>query len=145
MPAKTVTSTAVRRVVPLPVVLPLVVGLAAALVLEQRPDGAITGRDRDLVARLARGGVQRFDADGHAGFDHGDGHDVSVAPAPHALAAITVPTAGPQHPGGVAIVPARTAMAPPPAATRRPGPFRAVEAVPAPHARSPRGRAPPRA
>lgn len=124
--------------------MPLVVGLASALVLEQWPDGAITGRDRDLVARLTRAGIQRFDADGHAGVDHGDGHhEAAIAPAPHALPAVTVPTAGPDVPAGPALVPATPRVVAPLATPLQRVPLAAAQAVPAPHARAPLGRAPP--
>lgn len=128
------------------VALPIVVGLAAALVLEQWPDGAITGRDRDLVARLTRAGIQRFDADGHAGLDHGDGHhEAVVAPAPYALPAVTVPTTGPEAPPGPALLPVAVTSAPPFTTARLLVPLAAAQAVPATPSRSPLGRAPPRA
>jgi hypothetical protein len=123
-----------------------VLGLAPVLVLGQWPGGAITGRDRDLVARLTRAGIQRFDADGHVGVEHGDGHhDAVVAPAPHALPAVTVPTAGPQDPPGAAVVPALRLAAAPPIASRLPIACAAAPAVVTPPHRFPPGRAPPRA
>lgn len=130
----------------LSVALPLVAGLAAALLLEQWPDGAITGRDRDLVARLTRAGIQRFDADGHAGLEHGDGHhEAAVAPAPHALPAVTVPTWRQQDPAGSAILPAVPRLSPPRLASHLLIRLAAAQAVPATASRSPLGRAPPRA
>lgn len=70
-------SIAARHVVTLtpalPPVLPLVAVLAAALALAQWPAGDIAGRDRELVARVTRAGLQRFDSDGGpSAADHGD-------------------------------------------------------------------------
>jgi hypothetical protein len=43
---------------------PLVVLLGAAMTMAAWPDGDVTSRDRELVARLTRGGAQRLEADG---------------------------------------------------------------------------------
>ena len=53
--------------------LPLVAILATALALAQWPSGEVTGRDRELVARVTRAGQQRFETDGTlTAADHGD-------------------------------------------------------------------------
>lgn len=55
----------------------------AALALAGWPDGAMAGRDRELVARLTRSGVQRLDADGsHWTADATDLAD-TISPSPH--------------------------------------------------------------
>lgn len=123
----------------MPQALPLVAGLAAVLVLAQLPDGPATDRDRDLVARLTRAGVQRLESDGAAPCDHADalvpGHPVTQhdagaegahAPPAPAMVAAAVHCAPPQH-----VEVARTA-------TSGPAP-RSSDHSPA------RGRAPPRA
>jgi hypothetical protein len=58
-----------------PSVVLLVSALAAALTLAQWPDGHITGKDRELVARLTRGAHQRLDSDtGHGSAEASDPH-----------------------------------------------------------------------
>ena len=55
---------------------PLVALLGAAMALAAWPDGEVTSRDRELVARLTRGGVQRLEADGgHWSTDAADSGD----------------------------------------------------------------------
>jgi hypothetical protein len=65
---------------------PLVVLLGAAMALAAAPDGHVTARDREVVARLTRGGVPRFDAEGSHGAPDGveaaDLGSASPAPAP---------------------------------------------------------------
>lgn len=62
-------------------VLPIVALVAAALVAAPWPDGEITGKDREVVARLTRGGIQRLDAEaGHGVHDAGE-HAVVADPA----------------------------------------------------------------
>lgn len=74
------------RLLRLLVAAPLVVLLGAVMALAATPDGHVTARDREVVARLTRGGVQRFDADGsHGALDGVEAADLdapSPAPAP---------------------------------------------------------------
>jgi len=119
------------RAVRLLAAVPLVAALALAVALAAWPEGDVTARERELVARLTRSGVQRLDTDGgHWALDATDLADHSApAPAtarPHLLAAavITAPAAPVQW----------TALAPP--AVRR----AATRVVPS----SVRDRAPPR-
>jgi hypothetical protein len=51
-------------VIRLIVAAPLVALLGAAMAVAVWPEGDVTSRDRELVARLTRGGAQRLDADG---------------------------------------------------------------------------------
>lgn len=78
----------------LAVAAPLVVLLGTAMALAASPDGDVTARDREVVARLTRGGVQRFDADGsHCPADASDTTDAgapSSEPAPAPSLAATV-------------------------------------------------------
>jgi len=67
------------RLLRLLVTAPLVVLLGAAMALAASPDGDPTARDREVVARLTRGGVQRWTADANDGA--GVGAPLS-APAP---------------------------------------------------------------
>jgi autotransporter translocation and assembly factor TamB len=61
---------------------PLVVLLGAVMALAAAPDGHVTARDREVVARLTRGGAPRFDAEGSHGVPDGvEAADVS-APSP---------------------------------------------------------------
>lgn len=75
------------RLLRLLVAAPLVVLFGAAMALAASPQGDITARDREVVARLTRGGVQRLDAEGSHGAPDGiDAADLSPrAPetAPH--------------------------------------------------------------
>lgn len=59
---------------------PFVVLLGTALALASSPQGDVTARDREVVARLTRGGVQRFDTDASHGAS--DATDVTGAGAP---------------------------------------------------------------
>lgn len=73
---------------------PLVALLAAAVALAAWPDGDVTARERELVARLTRSGAQRLDADGggHWTLDAVDLADTLVptaTPAPDAGLAAT--------------------------------------------------------
>lgn len=64
---------------------PLVVLLGAAMALAAAPEGDVTARDREVVARLTRSGVQRFDADGsHAALDVLDAAAGTPSPTPAA-------------------------------------------------------------
>lgn len=124
----------------MPLALPLVAGLAAVLVLAQTPDGPATERDRDLVARLTRAGVQRLESDGTASScEHAD----AVAPG-HPVSHGDAGAEGAHAPPSPAVVPALV----------RPVPPRPVEATlavwsdtapPSPDVAASRGRAPPRA
>ena len=67
----------------LAVAAPLVVLLGTAMALAASPDGDVTARDREVVARLTRGGVQRFDAEGsHWSAEASDASDLTEAVAP---------------------------------------------------------------
>lgn len=68
------------RLVRLLALVPLVVFLGAALARAASPEGDVTARDREVVARLTRGGVQRFDAEGNHGT--ADGLDAADAGTP---------------------------------------------------------------
>lgn len=70
------------RVIRLLVASPLVALLGVAMALAAWPDGAVTAREREVVARLTRGGAQRLDADGggHWTADAADLAD-TIAPA----------------------------------------------------------------
>lgn len=57
----------VTRLTRLFVAAPLVVLLGASMAAAASPEGDVTTRDREVVARLTRGGMQRFDADGSHG------------------------------------------------------------------------------
>lgn len=65
---------------------PLVVLLGAAMAMAAAPEGDVTARDREVVARLTRGGVQRLDAEGSHGvpdgIDAADPGTSSATPAP---------------------------------------------------------------
>ena len=132
-------SNAVRQIVSLPQALPIVASLAAVLVLAQLPDGPVTDRDRDLVARLTRAGVQRLEQDGAAPCDHAD----AIVPG-HPVTHDDAGAEGAHAPPAPAVVPAAGRCAPPPAVGMT------VSAGSAAAPRSPdrhalRGRAPPRA
>ncbi len=75
------------RILRLLVAAPLVVLLGAAMALAASLDGDVTARDQEVVARLTRGGVQRFDAEGgHWTADANDGTGAGApwsAPAPN--------------------------------------------------------------
>lgn len=95
------------------------------------PDGNVTSRDRELVARLTRGGVQRFEADGgHWSADAVDSGDpsallaqaassgaaaasapVRTVPAPSLSTMLDVLT--PRQPDGRAAAPPARGRAPP--------------------------------
>lgn len=132
-------SNAVRQIVSLPQALPIVASLAAVLVLAQLPDGPVTDRDRDLVARLTRAGVQRLEQDGATPCDHVD----AIVPG-HPVTHDDAGAEGAHAPPAPAVVPAAGRCAPPPAV---------VTTVSAGSAAAPRtsdrhtlrGRAPPRA
>lgn len=70
------------------VAVPLALLLGAVMALAATPDGHVTARDREVVARLTRGGVQRFDAEGSHGVPDGiEAADLgtpsaTLAPAP---------------------------------------------------------------
>ncbi len=75
------------HVIRLLVAAPLVALLGAAMALDAWPDGDVTSRDRELVARLTRGGVQRFETDGgHWSADAVDSCDPSSATLAQAAA-----------------------------------------------------------
>lgn len=68
------------HVIRLVVAAPLVALIGAAMTLSARPAADLTNRDRELVARLTRGGVQRLEADGgHWSADAAGSGDVSPA------------------------------------------------------------------
>jgi len=93
-------------VIRLLVVAPLVALLGAAMAFAVWPEGDVTNRDRELVARLTRGGAQRLDADG--GHWTADAVDLAEArPSAH------VPTTS-----RVALAPAPTGSVPAPSACR---------------------------
>jgi len=134
-----VPSNAVRQFVSMPQALPLVAGLAAVLVLAQLPDGPATERDRDLVARLTRAGVQRLESDGTAPCDHAD----AIVPG-HPVSHVDAGAEGAHAPPSPAIVPAPLrAVTPCRLETMRAVAATARPSSPDIHAR--RGRAPPRA
>lgn len=82
------------RVIRLLVATPLVALLGVAMALAAWPDGDVTVREREVVARLTRSGAQRLDADGggHWTADAVDLADTTTpasAPASHAGLAST--------------------------------------------------------
>jgi hypothetical protein len=109
---------------------PFCATLIVSLALAQWPEGDVTGRDREVVARLTRGGVQRLEDAVHV--DH-DAFDASVSHRPDGAAA----------PASTGFVPA-TAKAPaPPVATRRRVAFSPSSPLVTAPAVGPLGRAPP--
>lgn len=123
----------------MPQTLPIVASLAAVLVLAQLPDGPATDRDRDLVARLTRAGVQRLESDGAAPCEHAD----AIVPG-HPVSHHDAGAEGAHAPPGPAIVTATMRGAPPQYVEVA----RTATSAPAPRSshRSPaRDRAPPRA
>ncbi len=132
-------SNAVRQIVSLPQALPIVASLAAVLVLAQLPDGPVTDRDRDLVARLTRAGVQRLEQDGAAPCDHVD----AIVPG-HPVTRDDAGAEGAHAPPAPAVVPAAGRCVPPPAV----GTTVSAGSAAAPRSsdrHALRGRAPPRA
>lgn len=112
---------------------PLVALLGAAMTVAAWPNGDATGPDRDLVARLSRGGVQRLDADGaHWTADVVD-HALTV---PSADAPVVAREALVRTPATTLATPSAFTRIAPPAARRLAGRLAAP---------SRRGRAPPRA
>lgn len=79
--------------------------LVVSLALAQWPEGDVTGRDREVVARLTRSGVQRLEDAVHV--DH-DAFDASVSHRPDGVAAAA----------SVAFVPATAPALASPLATR---------------------------
>jgi hypothetical protein len=77
------------RLLRLLVAAPLVVLLGAAMARAAWPEGDVTARDRELVARLTRGGLQRLEGDT---LDVGDSATTAAArPSPLACATRAVP------------------------------------------------------
>lgn len=117
----------------LAVAAPLVVLLGTAMALAASPEGDVTARDREVVVRLTRGGVQRFEADGSHGpadpTDVTEGGAPSSEPGPGLTPAMTA--------AGFRLPPRSDAarMLDTPVAAPRPG---------RPAAPPSRGRAPPR-
>lgn len=115
--------------------------LAAALVAAPWPEGDVMGRDREIVARLTRGGLQRLDADVDHGVHDAADHTVAADPLAHAprLAAATAAAAD------LAALPASGLRLAPPAASRLPAPRRPTALRLTPPSRRPRARGPPAA
>lgn len=105
---------ALRAIAAAPVVAILVVGMTMAA----WPEGPVTGRDRELVARLTRGGVQRFDADGaHWAADALDGHDAGAPAADVGAPGVTLAA----EPRIAAAAPSAFTTLAPPVIRLRPG------------------------
>lgn len=67
--------------------MPVFAVLASALTAAPWPDGDVTGRDREIVVRLTRGGIQRLDPDAGHGLEDAAEHAVAAAPVAYPLGA----------------------------------------------------------
>lgn len=97
-----------ERLLRLILALPLVALLGAAMAVAAWPDGEVTGRDRELVARLTRGGAQRLEADGGHwtadAIDLADTGPATAATDPLPDAVLTAAVAGASAPSVVAML-----------------------------------------
>lgn len=124
-----------RKVTPLPVI----AVLAAALTAAPWPGGDVTGRDREIVARLTRGGIQRPDSDAGHGLDDAPEHALAAHPAAYPVVAALVAAAMAPY---TFVLTSVTVVAPPGATRLAVRPLD-VASRPAPAPRRARARAPP--